>query len=141
MRSPASSAGSDAPKFLPKPRYRAFAEFAGGTPPDKIHAALIERALGGRIIRAIARDATEIEAREKPVQNKANDGKVDPPTPDNCRAQARTSTQGPAAAEAGADASRATSMRSLYPVQASVALVVFLAGGGQVGELLAEGSE
>ena len=50
---------------------------------DKIHAALIERALGGRIIGAIARDATEIEAREKPVQNTANDGKDDPPAPDN----------------------------------------------------------
>jgi Transposase DDE domain/Transposase domain (DUF772) len=62
---------------------RAFAEFARGALPDKIHAALIERALGGRIIGAIARDATEIEAREKPVQNKANDGKDDPPAPDN----------------------------------------------------------
>ena len=61
---------------------RAFAEFARGALPDKIHAALIERALGGRIIGAIARDATEIEAREKPVQNKANDGKDDPPAPD-----------------------------------------------------------
>ena len=62
---------------------RAFAEFAQGELPDKIHAALIERALGGRIIGAIARDATEIEAREKPVQMKANDGKDDPPAPDN----------------------------------------------------------
>jgi len=62
---------------------RAFAEFAEGELPDKIHAALIERALGGRIIGAIARDATEIEAREKPVQIKANDGKNDPPAPDN----------------------------------------------------------
>src|ERR1700752_2025800 len=62
---------------------RAFAEFARGELPDKIHAALIERALGGRIIGAIARDATEIEAREKPVQHKANDGKDDPPAPDN----------------------------------------------------------
>ncbi|MBV8112992.1 MAG: transposase [Hyphomicrobiales bacterium] len=59
---------------------RAFAEFARGALPDKIHAALIERALGGRIIGAIARDATEIEAREKPVHNKADD---DPPPPDN----------------------------------------------------------
>src|SRR5208337_3534257 len=41
---------------------RAFAEFARGELPDKIHAALIERALGGRIIGTIARDATEIEA-------------------------------------------------------------------------------
>ena len=54
---------------------RAFAEFARGELPDKIHAALIKRALGGRIIGAIARDATVIEAREKPVQKKANDGK------------------------------------------------------------------
>jgi Transposase DDE domain/Transposase domain (DUF772) len=61
---------------------RAFAEFAQGELPDKIHAALIERALGGRIIGAIARDATEIEAREKPVQMKANDGKDNPPAPD-----------------------------------------------------------
>jgi hypothetical protein len=52
---------------------RAFAEFAQGDLPDKMHAALIERALGGRIIGAIARDATEIEAREKPVE-KSNKG-------------------------------------------------------------------
>jgi Transposase DDE domain/Transposase domain (DUF772) len=62
---------------------RAFAEFAQGELPDKIHAALIERALGGRIIGAIARDATEIEAREKPVEMKANDGKDNPPAPDH----------------------------------------------------------
>src|SRR5271167_1365773 len=62
---------------------RAFAEFAQGDLPDKMHAALIERSLGGRIVGVIARDATEIEAREKPVQNKANDGKDDPPAPDN----------------------------------------------------------
>ena len=62
---------------------RAFAEFACGELPDKVHAALIERTLGGRIVGAIARDATEIEAREKPVPSKANDGKDDPPAPDN----------------------------------------------------------
>ena len=62
---------------------RAFAEFARGELPDKVHAALIERALGGRIIGAIARDATEIEAREKPVQNKPNGGKDYPPPPEN----------------------------------------------------------
>ncbi len=62
---------------------RAFAEFAQGELPDKIHAALIERALGGRIIGAIARDATEIEAREKPVEMKANDGQDNPPAPDH----------------------------------------------------------
>ena len=38
---------------------RAFTEFAQGDLPDKMHAALIDRALGGRIIGTIARDATE----------------------------------------------------------------------------------
>ena len=59
---------------------RAFAEFAHGDLPDKMHAALIERSLGGRIIGVIARDATEIEAREKPAANEANDKKDDPPS-------------------------------------------------------------
>lgn len=47
-----------------------------------MHAALIERALGGRIIGAIARDATEIKAREKPVEKGNNDkvGSSPPPT-------------------------------------------------------------
>jgi len=58
---------------------RAFAEFAQGDLPDKMHAALIERALGGRIVGVIARDATEIEAREKPPPKKADDRKDDPP--------------------------------------------------------------
>src|SRR5208283_5807513 len=55
---------------------RAFAAFAQGDLPSKMHAALIERSLGGRMIGAIARDATEIEAREKPVKK---DEKDDPP--------------------------------------------------------------
>jgi Transposase DDE domain/Transposase domain (DUF772) len=57
---------------------RAFTEFAQGDLPDRMHAALINRALGGRIIGAIARDATEIEAREKPVEKDKKDG---PPPP------------------------------------------------------------
>ena len=51
--------------------------------PDRIHAALIGRAFGGRIVGAIAPDATEIEAREKPVQDEPNGGKDDPPPPEN----------------------------------------------------------
>jgi transposase len=54
---------------------RAFSEFAQGDLPDKMHAELIERTLGGRIIGTIARDATEIEAREKPAK------KADAPQP------------------------------------------------------------
>ena len=61
---------------------RAFAEFAQGELPDKMHAALIERSLGGRIVGVIARDATEIEAREKPVEKSKNDkGGPSPPSP------------------------------------------------------------
>jgi hypothetical protein len=63
---------------------RAFAEFAQGDLPDKMHAALIERALGGRIVGVIARDATEIEAREKPAAKEADDKKDDPP-PDSAQ--------------------------------------------------------
>ena len=80
---------------------RAFAEFARGALPDKIHAALIERALGGRIIGAIARDATDPrilvrgEAREKPVQNEGQRRqRRSPGIRSSPAAQARTSTQG-----------------------------------------------
>jgi hypothetical protein len=58
---------------------RAFAEFAQGELPNKMHAALIERSLGGRIVGVVARDATEIEAREKPAKKEPNDNKDDPP--------------------------------------------------------------
>jgi hypothetical protein len=61
---------------------RAFAEFAQGDLPGKMHAALIERSLGGRIVGAIARDATEIVAREKPAKKETNDKEDDPPPPD-----------------------------------------------------------
>ena len=62
----------------------------------RIDAALIGRAFGGRIVGAIARDATEIEAREKPVQNKPNGGKRRRPPPREpiAAAQARTPAQG-----------------------------------------------
>ena len=59
---------------------RAFAEFAQGDLPDKMHAALVERSLGGRIVGVIARDATEIEAREKPAAKEASDKTDDPPS-------------------------------------------------------------
>jgi len=46
---------------------RAFAEFAAGQLPARVHEALIGAHLGDQLIGHIARDATEIEAREKPV--------------------------------------------------------------------------
>jgi hypothetical protein len=59
---------------------RAFAEFAQSDLPDRMHAALIERTIGGRVIGVIARDATEIEAREKPVdKDKKDKGGPSPP--------------------------------------------------------------
>jgi transposase len=64
---------------------RAFAEFAQSDLPDNMHVALIERALGGRMVGVIARDATEIEAREKPVKKETNNKKDDPPPPDDAQ--------------------------------------------------------
>ena len=85
---------------------RAFAEFARGDLPDKMHAALIARTLGGRIVGVIARDATEIEAREKPVKKETNDKNDDPPPPDGAAPpRKRGPAQGRATAKARADAS------------------------------------
>jgi hypothetical protein len=64
---------------------RAFAEFASGDLPGRMHAALIEGSLGGRIVGVIARDATEIEARERPAKKDTNDKEDDPPPPDGAR--------------------------------------------------------
>ena len=46
---------------------RAFQEFADEGSIDRIHEALVERSFEGRIVGVVARDATEIEAREKPA--------------------------------------------------------------------------
>lgn len=46
---------------------RAFAEFAASELPQRLHAALVEATQKERLIGHISRDATEIEAREKPV--------------------------------------------------------------------------
>lgn len=48
---------------------RAFAEFAASALPARVHAALIEKTLGSRLICHISRDATAIEAREKPARS------------------------------------------------------------------------
>lgn len=46
---------------------RAFAEFATTEFAQQVHAALIEKTQGGRLVGHISRDATSIEAREKPT--------------------------------------------------------------------------
>jgi len=47
---------------------RAFAEFAQSALPSRIHEALVKRTYEGRLVGHISRDATAIEAREKPVK-------------------------------------------------------------------------
>ena len=52
---------------------RAFAEFAASNLPARVHEALVERTLGGQLIGHVSRDATAIEAREKPVRNETSE--------------------------------------------------------------------
>ena len=47
---------------------RAFARFARSELPSRVHAALIKRTHQDRLVGHISRDATAIEAREKPVK-------------------------------------------------------------------------
>ncbi len=47
---------------------RAFAEFAESRLPARVHEALIEKTHADRLVGHISRDATAIEAREKPVK-------------------------------------------------------------------------
>jgi len=47
---------------------RAFAEFAGSALPGRMHEALIKRTHEDRLVGHISRDATAIEAREKPLK-------------------------------------------------------------------------
>ena len=48
---------------------RAFAEFAASQLPARVHETLIKRTLGHQLVGHISRDATAIEAREKPVRS------------------------------------------------------------------------
>ena len=47
---------------------RAFAEFAASSLPARVHEALIKKTHADRLVGHISRDATAIEAREKPVK-------------------------------------------------------------------------
>jgi hypothetical protein len=51
---------------------RAFAEFARSELPSRLHEALIKRTHEDRLVGHISRDATAIEAREKPVKTAAS---------------------------------------------------------------------
>jgi len=50
---------------------RAFAEFARSALPGRVHEALIKRSYEDRLVGHLSRDATAIEAREKPVKTAA----------------------------------------------------------------------
>jgi len=59
---------------------RAFAEFAASELPHRMHEALVKRTLADRIVGCVARDATEINAREKPAKSGPRDGAPPPPS-------------------------------------------------------------
>jgi hypothetical protein len=58
---------------------RAFAEFAASELPDRLHEALVKRIMGNRVVGCVARDATEIEAREKPAKKEEPQPPAAPP--------------------------------------------------------------
>ncbi len=60
---------------------RAFAEFAAQGLPERVHEQLVRRHLHDHIVGHISRDATEIEAREKPRRRSSDD--PPPPAPPN----------------------------------------------------------
>ena len=57
---------------------RAFGEFAEGELGDKVHEALVKSRLSGQLIGHIAKDATAIEGREKPVKKPKEEVTVAP---------------------------------------------------------------
>jgi hypothetical protein len=59
---------------------RAFAEFAAETRPERVHEQLVREGLRGRIVGHIARDATEIEARERPLKRSPEPSALVPPS-------------------------------------------------------------
>lgn len=58
---------------------RAFAEFAAGPLPERVHEHLVRTGLRGRILGHVSRDATEIEARERPVRRPPDEPPSAPP--------------------------------------------------------------
>ena len=67
---------------------RAFAEFAAQGLPERVHERLVRRHLQDHIVGHISRDATEIEAREKP-RRRSSDDPPPPATPKRKRGRPR----------------------------------------------------
>ena len=72
---------------------RAFAEFSASALPARLHEALIEKTLGDHLVGHVSRDATAIEARERPAPK---------PRAEKPKAQARPPAQGRGAAQGAA---------------------------------------
>jgi hypothetical protein len=68
---------------------RAFAEFARSELPSRVHEALIKRTHEDRLVGHISRDATAIEAREKPVKTAAPKSSTSAPPPKRKRGRPR----------------------------------------------------
>jgi hypothetical protein len=68
---------------------RAFAQFAKGELPQKVHEALIKKHLGQRIVGHVSRDSTAIDGRERP------EPKPKPPEPPEPRKRGRPSRDEP----------------------------------------------
>lgn len=74
---PSEATFSRAPAFAGT----SFEEFAVTELAERMHAALIARSIGARIVGCVARDATEIDAREKPAKKADPPPPADPPRP------------------------------------------------------------
>src|ERR1700720_4186977 len=68
---------------------RAFAEFARSELPSRVHEALIKRTHEDRLVGHISRDATAIEAREKPVKTVAPEASTSAQPPKRKRGRPR----------------------------------------------------
>src|ERR1700680_2799052 len=68
---------------------RAFAEFARSELPGRLHEALIKRSHEDRLVGHISRDATAIEAREKPVKTAAPEASTSAQPPKRKRGRPR----------------------------------------------------
>lgn len=68
---------------------RAFDEFAADRATERLHADLVQRGLGDHIVGHVARDATEIEARERPPKDPPDDPGAPPPAPPRRRGRPR----------------------------------------------------
>ena len=74
---------------------RAFAELAADRATERLHADLIARGFDERIVGHIARDSTEIEARERPPTDPPDDPGAPPPAPKRPRGRPRKGQEPP----------------------------------------------